>query len=93
MPLACADAVLAVLNVTTVIDALDLDRSVVARFPSSGRIMNVESHVFRPERLQGVQAFKVPELLRGSVFVNEDVVAHAEAPAVTSRSARSACHS
>jgi hypothetical protein len=78
LPLECSEAALVLFNVTTVRDALDLDRSVVVRFPSSGRIMDVKSPVFRPDRLRGVRAFKVPELLRGSVFVNDDVVATAQ---------------
>ena len=79
LPLLCDQASLVVFNTTTVLDALDLDRSAVIRFPSTGRIMKVTSHVFRPERLQGVRAFKVPELLRGSVFVTDEVVSAAEA--------------
>jgi hypothetical protein len=78
LPLACDDADLAVFNVTTVPDALDLDRSAVVKFPSTGRIMNVKSHVFRPDRLQDVRAFKLPQLLRGSVFVTHEVVAAAQ---------------
>jgi hypothetical protein len=76
LPLWCDDAELTVFNVTTVLDALDLDRSDVVRFPSSGRIMMVRSHAFR--RIpSGIRAFKVPELLRGPVFVTEEVVAAA----------------
>ncbi len=78
LPLECSEAALVMLNVTTVRDALDLDRSVVVKFPSTGRIMDVKSHVFRPGCLRGIRAFKVPELLRGSVFVNDDVVATAQ---------------
>jgi hypothetical protein len=77
LPLACDDAQLVVFNVTTVLDALDLDQSDVVRFPSSGRIMKVRSHAFRS--IPGdVRAFKVPELLSGgTVFVTEEVVAAA----------------
>lgn len=79
LPLECADVDLVVFNTTTVLDALDLDRSELVMFPSTGRIMKVKSHVFRPERLQGVHAFKVPELLRGSVFLTDEVVSAAQA--------------
>jgi hypothetical protein len=74
LPLDCDEAELVVFNTTTVLDALDLDRSEVVKFPSTGRIMKVKSHVFRPERIRDVHAFKVPELLRGSVFVTDEVV-------------------
>jgi uncharacterized protein DUF1629 len=79
LPLECDEAALVVFNTTTVLDALDLARSTVVRFPSTGRIMKVTSHVFRAERLRGVHAFKVPELLRGSVFVTDEVVSAAQA--------------
>lgn len=75
VPLACDTADLVVFNTTRVlVDALDMDRSAFVRFPSTGRIMKVKAHVFRPERVQGVHAFKVPDLLRGSVFVTDEVV-------------------
>jgi Immunity protein family (Imm11) len=74
LPLACRDAQLAVFNTLTVVPALDVERSSVVRFPSSGRIMTVKAHVFRSELLEGVNAFKVPELLRSAVFVSEAVV-------------------
>lgn len=72
--LECEEVALLVFNVTTVIDVLDLDRSELVRFPSTGRIMKVKRHIFRPGGLKGVRAFKVPALLRGSVFVTDEVV-------------------
>ncbi len=74
LPLACDDADLRVLNVLRVIDALDVARSDVVRFPSTGRIMTVKAHVFRPNGLRGVKVFKVPELLRGTTFVTDEIV-------------------
>lgn len=76
LPLACVDARLDVFNVTTVLDALDMDRSAVLKLEDSGRIMKVESHVFRSDRLEGAHAFKVPGL-RSSVFVTDEVVSAA----------------
>jgi hypothetical protein len=74
LPLACDDAKLCVLNVCNVADALDLERSTISYF-SSGKMMGVDAYVFRPEALQGVQIFKIPQRPRGGpVFVNEDVV-------------------
>ena len=78
LPLECASADLVAFNTTTILEALDLERSESVNFPSTGRIMKVKSYVFRPERLGGVHAFKVPELTRGSVFVTDDVVSAAQ---------------
>jgi hypothetical protein len=74
LPLECDEAELSVLNVLRVIDALDVSRSDVVRFPSTGRIMTVQSHEFRAERLAGARVFKVPELLRTEAFVTDEVV-------------------
>ena len=74
LPLDCPEADLKVLNVLRVVDALDLERSKLARSPRTGRLITVEAHVFRAERLDGVKVFKVPELLDGSAFVTDEVV-------------------
>lgn len=74
LPLACDDAELEVLNVTRVVSALDLERSEVVRFQSSGRVMAIESYAFHPEAVQGVQVFKIPDLRSSPVFFAEDVV-------------------
>lgn len=49
-------------NVCRVIDALDEARSDVVRFPSSGRIMAINRHEFRPHILRGEVAFRVPQV-------------------------------
>ena len=59
LPLSCVDAELFVYNPLHVIDALDEDRSEVVRF-TSGRVMKINRHVFRPEVLAGVPIFKSP---------------------------------
>lgn len=79
LPLACDDAQLAAFNATTVIDALDIERSSIVRLPSSGRIVKVNSFAFRADLLTGVIAFKVPQLLRYSVFVADEIPAACEA--------------
>lgn len=60
-------------NVTTVVEALDGERAKVRRF-STGRIMTVEQFAFRLECLHGLMIFKIPELLRGYVFVTDAFV-------------------
>lgn len=59
-------------NVTTVIDALDTDRSTTVRF-DDGRIMIVERYVFRPTQLAGASVFKIPQL-SAPVFVTDTFV-------------------
>lgn len=70
LPLACPDANLWLYNATTVIDALDETRSKLIRF-DDGTILAIEHYEFRPERLTPV--FKVPQLLRGPLFVTEEL--------------------
>lgn len=67
LPLACDDADLVAWNVTTVVDALDHERSKIARF-TSGRIMSIKQHFFRPDVVEGLTAFRIPEV-RTSIFV------------------------
>lgn len=74
LPLSCDDAELYVYNVLRVIDALDEDHSELVRF-SSGRILKIVHHAFRPEAIQNVHVFKIPQMLRGSIFVTKEIVA------------------
>ena len=55
------------------VDALDEGASELRRF-SSGRIMIVDRWTFRPESLQGVAAFKLPQLRRAFTFVTDAFV-------------------
>ena len=48
-----------------VVDALDESASNLVRFPSTGRVMDVERHVFDPDKvavLERIAAFRVPQL-------------------------------
>jgi hypothetical protein len=67
LPLACSDRSLWLLNVGTVVDALDLERSEVERF-ESGRIMDIEKHAFYADRLEGVDLFKLENDRRGPIL-------------------------
>jgi hypothetical protein len=78
LPLDCPDAPMWLFNCCRVIDALDEGHSRVVRFPSSGRIMRVESYDFQVGRLIGVNAFKIPQLARTTLFVTSPVVQAAE---------------
>jgi hypothetical protein len=72
--LSCESADLQVFNVLSVIDALDLDRSELARLPNSNQIIKVRTHVFVAERIRNAKIFKVPQLLKQSVYVTEEIV-------------------
>jgi hypothetical protein len=78
LPLDCDDADLVVFHTTTVLDALDFDRSTMRRRPS-GNLAMLGQVEFRREMVAGVHAFKIPQFLRGPVFVSQDVVAAAQA--------------
>ncbi|MPZ41568.1 MAG: hypothetical protein GEU95_26690 [Rhizobiales bacterium] len=73
LPLACPDADLWLFNVLTVVDALDEKNSELIRF-DDGDILNVERYEFRPDLVAGVAVFKVPQLLRGPLFVGDEFV-------------------
>lgn len=73
LPLACADAALFVFNPLRVVDALDEEHSDLVRF-AGGRVMRITRHAFRRDRLGDVGVFKVPQLLRGSLFMTAEFV-------------------
>jgi hypothetical protein len=60
LPLACAEADLAIYNPTRVLDALDEAASSVMRFPD-GRIMLIQKHVFRADVIGENDIFTMPE--------------------------------
>jgi hypothetical protein len=76
LPLSCDDAELYVYNALRVIDALDEDHAELVRF-SSGRILKIVRHAFRPAAVKDVHVFKIPQMLRGSIFVTTEIVAAA----------------
>jgi hypothetical protein len=74
LSLDCADdASLSILNVTTVLDALDEDASTVLRF-SDGRIMMVRNYIFRPHVIGDADIFKIPNLRMSPTFVSRRFV-------------------
>jgi hypothetical protein len=61
LPLATEDGVeLFVLNVTTILDALDEELSSIVRFPGTQRIMRIKKVALHPTRLRGVDIFRLP---------------------------------
>jgi len=79
LPVACEGRNLWLLNVCTIIDALDIERSEIVRFQSDGAIMCIDKHVFHPNRLQGIDIFKLENMRRGSTYLSERVVRAIEA--------------
>jgi len=70
-------------NVTRVADALDEESSVVKRFSGTGDVMKVEKFAFRPEVVRALEVFRIPQLLRGHVFVTDPFVTLVEANGLT----------
>jgi len=70
------------LHVDTILDALDYERSAIARF-SSGRIMEIETHVFRREAIGSAAIFRLPAIERaGWTYVQSEYVDAARATAL-----------
>ena len=59
------------LNVTGASPVLDLERSVVERFPESQRVYRVHKYVLNPDRLLQKWLFKIPEVARTQVFATD----------------------
>jgi hypothetical protein len=74
LPLECTGgAPLWTLNVTTLLDALDEDRSKLLRMPDSGEILRVKVPFFRSEGVAQAQLFKLARMPRGLIYVTEPV--------------------
>jgi hypothetical protein len=59
-------------NACCLVDALDEQASDLVRFPSTGRVMKVERHVFRANVASRLTAFRVPQTR--SLFLSGDAV-------------------
>ena len=73
LPLQCKDEPLFVWQPLAVIDALDKASSNVRRFKNC-RIMRIRRHVFVAARIEGVEAFKIPDLRVSPIFFSEHAV-------------------
>jgi hypothetical protein len=73
LPLMCEGTELFVFNPVRLEDALDEAESDVERF-SGGRIMMINRHVFRPDVIAGIDAFKIPNLRVSQTYVSETFV-------------------
>jgi len=86
LPLCCGSTELYAWNVTTVVDALDMDRSKVIRFTNSERVMTITEHVFRSDIVQGLHAFKIPQA--AAIYVDNYFVARVTDAGLTGLSFR-----
>ena len=74
LPLACDDGDFWTLNVTRLVDALDESSSQLLRGSDTGEILMIHKHVFRPSGLEQAQLFKLPQVLRGLIYVTDPFV-------------------
>lgn len=74
LPLICESTPYWVVNVTTMLDALDLERSTVVRASDSQAVLMITRHVFRPEELGDSLLFKLPQIPRGLIYVGDSFV-------------------
>jgi hypothetical protein len=58
LPLRCEEPV-SLFNATTILDALDEERSAIARFADGG-VLAIERHVFKPDVIGNNEIFKLP---------------------------------
>jgi hypothetical protein len=73
LPLACSEAELMIYNPTRIIDALDEAASSLVRF-DSGRIMMIQTYVFRTDAVGESDIFKIPNLKVSPTFVSHRFV-------------------
>ncbi|MFI6303638.1 hypothetical protein ACIBCH_17330 [Amycolatopsis thailandensis] len=74
LPLEGDDLQVAVFNCTTVVDALDSEKSELDHFRSSGRVKRIRSYVFDADKVDGLGAFVVPEQSNGTVLFTDTLV-------------------
>ena len=72
LPVTPADAGLQIYNPTSVVDALDEDRSKLTR--SDGNILIVYTYIFRPEVIRNLPIFKISNLRVSPTFVDQSFV-------------------
>ena len=58
-------------NVTRLSDALDEELSTLTYFEGSQQVMKIDKYVFKPSVVESLDIFRIPQLLRGFVFVTE----------------------
>jgi len=76
LPLDCAETSLWALNVTNIVDALDLDKSeILDRDSMDPMCPNAVGFAFKPDRLVGVDVFRIPQVNLTQTFFTDAFVA------------------
>lgn len=78
LPLLCEEGDYFLYNVIRVIDALDLARCEIPRYPDGSLAKYVESYAFKPELVRDALIFKVPNFRHSEVFVTDRLVERVE---------------
>ena len=78
LPLVCDSTPYWAFNVTTMLDALDLERSALVRASDTQAVLMITKHVFRPEALGDNLIFKLPQIPRGLIYVGTGFVSLVE---------------
>jgi hypothetical protein len=73
LPLTSDEGPLFIWHPLTVVPAVDLKASIVWRF-KDGRLMDIRRYVFIPERVRGLDAFKISELKVSPIFFSKRAV-------------------
>jgi hypothetical protein len=83
LPLRCKEAEWVLFNVTRKIDVLDLERSKITYFKSSGNVMDFVEMIFNPEALRDELLFRIPQRGGNDVFVTDAFAALVEQHGLT----------
>lgn len=74
LPLVCGDGEFWALNVTRLVDALDENESKLLRASDTGAILMIHKHAFRNAELDKADIFKLPQMVRGLIYVTDPFV-------------------
>jgi hypothetical protein len=83
LPLSCKEMELYLFNPKLILDAVDLGRSTLTRFPSSGRIMKIDTYEFFADAIANADAFKTSDLRSGPAFLSGRFVTKWQASGLT----------
>ena len=74
LPLLCDEGNFSMINVTTVLDAIDYEKAKFKRFKSSNRIMCFDKFAFKEDVIASYNIFKIVDMPRSYVFVTDNFV-------------------
>lgn len=71
LPLACNDGEFFAVNITSVADVLDYDKSDYTKFSYGNRIMNITNYAFHEDKVKNIDLFKLVDEPLKRAFVSE----------------------